>query len=263
MSRIAVAVLLLHCAWNLVVAADNPTRLDLKVEGLDRQALVFLPENAKTAPSPVVFAFHGHGGTMKNAAAGMAYQKHWPEAIVVYMQGVNTPGVVVDPEGKKPGWQKAVGEYNDRDLKFFDAVLATLKKDYEVDEKRIYATGHSNGGAFIFALWAARGNVLAAVAPCAGAERQPSATLQPKPILVVAGEKDNLCKFEAQKQTIAMLRKLNGCGEGTKWNNNALCTEYPSKTGTPLVTYVHPGGHGMPKDTQSLIVKFFKKHSKP
>ena len=97
---------------------------------------------------------------MKGAAANFAYHELWPEAIAVYMQGLNTPGALTDPEGKKPGWQKTVGDQNDRDLKFFDAVLATLKKDYKVDEKRIYATGHSNGGGFTYLLWAARGTCL-------------------------------------------------------------------------------------------------------
>ena len=35
---------------------------------------------------------------------------HWPEAIVVYMQGLNTPGVIGDREGKKSGWQKSTGD---------------------------------------------------------------------------------------------------------------------------------------------------------
>jgi polyhydroxybutyrate depolymerase len=69
-------------------------------------------------------------------------------------------------------WQKTFGDQNDRDLKFFDAVLATLKKDCRIDEKRVYATGHSNGGAFTYLLWAARGDVFAAVAPCAAAAKR-------------------------------------------------------------------------------------------
>jgi polyhydroxybutyrate depolymerase len=260
MSRFAVAALLLLGAWRSAVAADNPTKLDLKVEGTDREALVFVPENAKIEPCPVLFAFHGHGGTMKSAAANMAFQKHWPEAIVVYMQGLNTPGVLVDPEGKRPGWQNAAGQQGDRDLKFFDAMLASLKKVYRVDEKRIYATGHSNGGAFTFVVWGARGDVLAAVAPSSGAVRQSWRTIKPKPAFVITGENDPLVKFEWQQKVIEQLRKLNGCEDGKPWDNTP-CTEYPSKTDTPLVTYIHKNGHGMPKDETALIVKFFKKHA--
>lgn len=137
----ALAVLLLVSAWTSVRAADVPERREWKVEGTTREALVYAPATAKTTPSPVVFAFHGHGGTLRHAATKFAYHQHWPEAIVVYMQGLNTPGALTDPQGKKPGWQKTFGDQDDRDLKFFDAVLADLKKDYQVDQRRIYATG--------------------------------------------------------------------------------------------------------------------------
>ena len=129
------------------LAADppQPAEREWKVGSDARKALVCIPPTASKESTPLVFAFHGHGGTMGHAARTFAYQKQWPEAIVVYMQGLNTPGKLTDPEGKKSGWQPAQGDQQDRDLKFFDAVLASLKSDYKVDEKRIYATGHSNG----------------------------------------------------------------------------------------------------------------------
>lgn len=260
MQRTFVILALLLTAGNSATAADNLTRKEWKVDGVAREAMVYAPAKAKTTPSPVVFAFHGHGGTMKHAAMTFAYQKHWPEAIAVYMQGLNTPGALTDPEGKKPGWQKTVGDQNDRDLKFFDAVLATLKKDYQVDEKRVYATGHSNGGAFTYLLWAARGDVFAAVAPSGAAARR-QMNLKPKPVLHVAGEKDDLVRFEWQKLTMDAVRKLSGCGEGQPWGEH--CTLYPSKTGTPVVTYIYPGGHQFPAEAPAIIVKFFKEHAGP
>jgi hypothetical protein len=56
-----------------------------------------------------------HGGSMLNAARTLGYHTRWPEAIVVYMQGLNTPGRLTDPEGRQPGWQHAVGDQGDRD----------------------------------------------------------------------------------------------------------------------------------------------------
>jgi len=135
-------------------------RFEFKVDGVIREALVYVPPSAKTTPTPVVFVFHGHGGDARNAARSFAMDRHWPEAISVYMQGLSTPGRLTDPAGKRPGWQHGVGDQQDRDLKFFDAVLGRLKRDYRVDGKRIYATGHSNGGGFTYLLWAARGDVL-------------------------------------------------------------------------------------------------------
>jgi polyhydroxybutyrate depolymerase len=215
MKHACAALALLLFAGTLASAADNLTRMEWKVDGVAREALVYAPATAKTDPSPVVFAFHGHGGNMKYAATKFAYHKHWPEAIVVYMQGLDTPGAIIDREGKLPGWQKTFGDQNDRDLKFFDAVLATLKQDYKVDEKRIYATGHSNGGNFTYLLWAARGDVFAAVAPCAAAAKPEfKLRIKPKPVLHMAGENDPVIRFAWKQQTIDAVRKINGCGEG-------------------------------------------------
>lgn len=262
MTRLALAFAIWFSAGSPVRAGDNPVRFEWKIDGVAREALVYVPPQAKKTPSPVVFAFHGHGGTMALAAWKFAYHKHWPEAIVVYMQGLNTPGLLTDPEGKRPGWQAAIGNQNDRDLKFFDAVLAQLKRDDHVDASRIYATGHSNGGSFTYLLWGARGDIFAAVAPCAAAARPPLLSrLKPKPMFHLAGQQDPLVLFQWQRQTIDAVRKLNGCDEGKPWGTS--CTLYPSKTGTPVVTYVHPGGHGLPPDVPATIVKFFKQHAKP
>jgi polyhydroxybutyrate depolymerase len=261
MYRAALFALLLFAAWTPAVGADALQRREWKVDGVRREALVYAAPAAKTAATPVVFAFHGHGGTMNHAARISAYHTHWPQAVVVYMQGLNTPGALTDPEGKRAGWQRTVGDQNDRDLKFFDAVLATLKKDYRLDAKRIYAAGHSNGGAFAYLLWAARGEVSAAVAPSGAAAPRLLKDLKPKPVLHVAGETDPLVRFQWQKLTIDAIRKLNGCGEGKRWGEH--CTLYPSKAGTPVVTYIHPGGHQFPADAPAIIVRFFKGHAKP
>jgi polyhydroxybutyrate depolymerase len=252
--------------WWLVVGmaggqepnSANPlARREWTVEGGQREGLVAAPAGAKTSPSPVVFAFHGHGGTMRNAARMMPYHVLWPEAIVVYPQGLNTPGRLTDPEGRRPGWQHAAGEQNDRDLKFFDAMLASLKADYKVDERRIYSTGHSNGGGFTYLLWATRGDKLAAVAPSASAALRRLGDLKPKPVLHVAGEQDPLVKFEWQRLTIERLKQINGCEkEGASWAKS--CTQYPSKNGTPVVTLIHPGDHKFLAEAPPLIVRFFK-----
>ena len=144
--------LLLLCGPSLLRAADAPQRMTWTVDGVEREALVYVPAAAKNTATPVVFAFHGHGGTMQFAARRYAFHKLWPEAIAVYPQGLKTPGRLVDLEGKLPGWQGKAGDQNDRDLKFFDAMLASLKRDYQIDERRIYSMGHSNGGGFTYLL---------------------------------------------------------------------------------------------------------------
>lgn len=254
---IAVACLLLFVG---VTPAQEPKSRAWDVDGVKREALVVVPAKPEKSP-PLVFVFHGHGGTAKNAATRMAYHKHWPEAITVYPQGIPTPGKLTDKEGKRNGWQHGIGDQKDRDLKFFDAMLASLKKEHKVDEKRIYASGHSNGGGFTYTLWAARGETFAAVAPSSAVPGKVADKLKPKPVLHLAGEKDELVKYEWQKETMERLRKLNKCDEKGK-EAGKHCTEYGSKDGPVVVTYVHPGGHAFPEEAPKRIVEFFQAQAK-
>jgi polyhydroxybutyrate depolymerase len=242
-----------------LLAANEPARQDWKIDGVAREALVAAPASAKTEASPLVFVFHGHGGTMRNAARQFHIHELWPEAIVVYPQGLNTPGRLTDPQGTKSGWQSAVGAQEDRDLKFFDAMLKSLRETYKINDKRIYSTGHSNGGGFSYLLWDARGDVFAAFAP-SGAATARAPQLKPKPMLHIAGSKDPLVKFEWQEKTIEAVRKINGCdAEGKK--TGEFYTSYPSKNDAVVDTYIYDGGHTFPADAApKLIVEFFKKH---
>jgi polyhydroxybutyrate depolymerase len=258
--------LLFALALGLVTVAEihatgSLTRREWKVDGVIREALVYAPPKANTEATPVLFAFHGHGGTMNHAARTFGYHALWPEAMVVYMQGLDTPGILTDPEGRKPGWQSHIGDQGDRDLKFFDTVLANLQAENRVDAKRLYATGHSNGGSFTYLLWAARGDRFAAFAPSAAPAGKNLARLKPKPVLQVAGKNDPLVKFAWQQQTMNTLRKLNECGEGKPWAHE--CTLYESKLGAPVVTFIHPGTHKFPEAAPAIIVKFFQAHSQP
>ena len=248
------------------LSADSLVRREFTVDGVVREALISIPAKANSEPSPLVFGFHGHGGNMLNSARSYHIHTLWPEAIVVYPQGLNTPGQLTDPDGKKPGWQGAVGLQGDRDLKFFDVMLATLEKEFKVDAKRIYSTGHSNGGGFTYLLWAERGEKFAAFGPSAAAARRAlgkEGGLKPKPMIHVAGENDPLVKFEWQKLTMESVRKSNQCGEGTSWEGTKGCTLYPSKIGADVVTFIHPGTHTYATEAPPLIVKFFKQHALP
>lgn len=251
------------CGSTSVFAANALSPQVLTVEGVDREALIYAPPGAKTSATPLVFAFHGHGGSMEQAARSFGYHTQWPEAIVIYMQGLKTPGKLTDPEGKKTGWQSTIGDQDDRDLKFFDAALQSLKELYRVDEKRIYATGHSNGGGFTYLLWAARGDKLTAFAPCAAFLTKDIAQLKPKPVLHVAGENDPLVKFAWQKMMMDRVLKLNQCGEGKPWHQIAGCTLYESKVDAPVVTFIHPGTHTFAAEAPAIIVKFFKEQARP
>jgi polyhydroxybutyrate depolymerase len=249
----------LALALMLLPAAD-PQPTDWTIDGVKREALVVAPATPTDHP-PLVFGWHGHGGSMRNAARSYHVHALWPEAVVVYPQGLNTPGKLTDPEGKKPGWQHAIGAQDDRDLKFFDALLAAMKEKYKIDENRVYSTGHSNGGGFTYLLAVGRPGTFAAIAPSAAASPAllGETKYKPAPVFHAAGEQDPLVKFEWQKQTIERVKVLNGCeATGTEWAKG--CTLYKSSKGAPVVKFIHGGTHAYPTEAPELIVKFFKEH---
>ena len=107
-------VFVLWLAVTSACSADELKRMEWKIEGITREAMVHVSPMANATPSPLLFVFHGHSGTMKGTAAGKAYHRLWPEVICVYMQGLKTPGALGgDPEGKQSGWQVFEGEQND------------------------------------------------------------------------------------------------------------------------------------------------------
>jgi polyhydroxybutyrate depolymerase len=244
-------------ASNAFAAEPAPTKWT--VDGIEREALVFLPSISSESKPPVIIAFHGHGGNMRFAARGMAFQNAWPEAIVVYPQGLPTPGIILDREGQKPGWQNQAGQQQDRDLKFVDAILKTLREKYSIDENRIYATGFSNGGLFSYLLLSQRPDVFAAFAP-GGAVLLPQVSLKrPRPVFHYGGQSDRLAPFEKQQATIDQIRKFSGCSDhGEPCGDN--CTLYSSSKGALVETFIHPYGHFYPPAVTPLIVKFFQDH---
>jgi polyhydroxybutyrate depolymerase len=233
-------------------------RTEWTVGDVQREAWIAAPTKESEA-APLVFVFHGHGGTGRHAAQTMSIHKHWPEAVVVYPQGLPTPGKF-DPDGRKPGWQKAPGDQGDRDLRFFDEMLAAIKKDRKIDESRIYATGHSNGGAFTYLLWSQRADVFAAFAPSAAGGRG-LRDLTPRPAMHIAGEKDDVVPFQTQKRVMEAVRQANGCeAEGKEWAKG--CLRYASSKDAPFVTFIHPGDHTYPGEAPTLIARFFREHQR-
>jgi polyhydroxybutyrate depolymerase len=243
-----------------LLSADSAQMENFTVDGVERRAIVY--SNSKGAGDvPIVFAFHGHGGTAQNFARRLRIHESWPEAVVVYMQGL--PGVagITDPEGRRNGWQKFPGEAGDRDIKFFDAALERIRKKYRTDPDRVYVLGHSNGGRFVNVLWNMRGEKLAALCSAAG----PGGTLikaaKPRPVFIIAGEKDPIVPFQNQQVSIDLARVLLKADSSKPRVDGFERTE-PGVNGTELVTYIHPGGHEFPVVALPRIIGFFKRHTR-
>lgn len=220
----------------------EPLRRTWTVNGTSREALVVLP--AKPEGAPVIFAFHGHGGTMRFAVRKFQLDTLWPEAIIVYPQGLptKTPN---DAAGDKAGWMLfGGGLIPNRDLSFFEAMLSTLRKEFAIDEKRIYSMGHSNGAAFTYYLWGQRPTLFAALASVAGAGERLIRAAKPCPLLHIGSKKDPIVKWEQQAAVIEAAKRING-------------------SQAPVEVSLHDQGHLYPDDASARIIAFFKAHSRP
>jgi polyhydroxybutyrate depolymerase len=137
MRTYAIAGLLVLLAETTVASAEpaQEKTLHWTIEGERRDAIVIFPDSPRNQPAPLVFVFHGHGSTMEKFARKMPIEDFWPEAVAVYMQGLPTASRV-DPKGRHAGWQSQLGTERNRDLKFLDAVLKTLRERHAIDNDR-------------------------------------------------------------------------------------------------------------------------------
>ena len=223
------------------------------VDGEMRHAIVYAP-SATTAggKASLIFSFHGHGDDMENFQYTEIHRA-WPEAIVVYFQGLPSrrDGLF--------GWQVEKGQDDDRDLRLVDVALASLRERFNVDDARIYATGFSNGANFTYLLWAARPEVFAAYAPVAARLRPLVQPQQPTPLFHIAGMRDATIPFADQKNAVETARRVNGVtGNGESCGSG--CTIYGSVSAAPVMTWIHSGGHAYPNGTSERIAKFFRDH---
>lgn len=156
--KFIVSLLLLVCSTVPALTAAQVKSLVHKEE--KRRYLVYTPASYAAQPDknyPVVFNFHGSGMTM---AEQMLYTQ--------MNRAADRHGfIVVYPSGVKQDWNVGFGmsylEGTD-DIGFTEALLARLKQDYRVDDRRVYATGLSRGGFFALRIAAELPHKFAAVA---------------------------------------------------------------------------------------------------
>src|SRR5262249_30648325 len=160
------------------------------------------------------------------------------------------------------GWQHNPGQYDDRDIRFVDLLLKELSSTYQVDPRRVYVTGFSNGAIFTCVLLVTRPDRFAAFAPVSTSFIPPLAwAATPRPVLLTHGKKDTNIPIGQAEWVRNHLLRLNDCGTQTvAWDN--ISTSYePCGTGQPLVWSIHTGGHEWFTGTTQRIVRFFKEHA--
>jgi len=152
-------------------ATPGTSRRTVAVDGQDRTFLVHPPPGDPAAPLPVVLSFHGLGSDPEQE-----------ERISRFSELADREGfLAVYPQGLGKKWR--VFDRSDTDLRFFDALLATLAEEFQLDSRRVYATGISNGAQMAWRLACDRPAQLAGVGLVSGGysnvcgDQRPSAVL--------------------------------------------------------------------------------------
>ncbi len=223
----------------------------LKVNGIDRKYLLHLPAKYDSKkPTPLLFAFHGGGGFMEHMATETLYKQISKSDenghIVVFPNGHSKL-----PTGKFATWNagKCCGDARDSksdDVAFVKMMLEKIKSEYNIDPKKIYATGMSNGGLFSYRLACEMSDVFSGITAVAGTDNTEVCNpVKPISILHIHAQNDDRviftggAGFEKNKSqvtdfvsvplTIAKWVKINQCEATPKrvfTIKGAYCDEY-------------------------------------
>ena len=230
-----------------------------QINGVERKALFFEPK-INSEKIPVVFVFHGHGGNAKHASRNLNFHQNFPEALVIYMQGI--PGVtnsIVDKEGKYNGWQMNPDELQNRDVKFFDEVFSQISKNYNLDFDRIYAVGHSNGSRFVNVLWKIRPEKFAAFVTVAGPGGIWLKSAPQKSVWISFGKNDKIVPYKIQKFSSKQYLKFFEANESTAQTNGEI-TYYKTSENKEIIIEDRNAGHEFPQNSIPKMVEFLKRN---
>lgn len=272
----------------------------LKVDGRYRSYVIHVPKKYDPKkPTPVVLIFHGAGTNARimEHLCGMNEKSEEDGFLAVYPNGT---GVGIFLTFNSGGLSPRIADRWPDDVKFVDKLLDDLQTVANVDKKRVFATGLSNGGMMCYRLAAELSNRIAAIAPVSGTlsldKPMPKRCV---PLLHFHGTADDIVPyngpnngtktvlaFKSVDETIDIWRKLNKCTAkpvvkklGNKVDDGTEITQKtykPNKGGAEVVLVVIKGaGHTWPgrpprvsfigKSTKrisanDMIWKFFQRH---
>ena len=212
-------------------------------------------------PAPLIISLHGLGAPPQimcnSTAVDLAEQGGY---ILAAPMGYNVGGWYGSPVLRAPGGGRGgrgfgggeqpenLAELSEKDVM---NVLQMVRDEFNVDEDRIYLTGHSMGGAGTFFLGSKHADIWAAIAPVAPAAfsmtdnragilgRLDDAGV---PVMVVHGDEDEAVPVDLARTWVATMEEIGMEHE---------YVELPGVTHGPVITV-----------SQEHIYQFFGKHSK-
>jgi polyhydroxybutyrate depolymerase len=140
----------------------------LTVDGLTRTYLINLPPNYYDAKDfSLVIALHGGGGSGSQfeKTSLLTDKANQSKFIVVYPDGLGgTVGLSAARTWNAGLCCGYAVTNNINDVKFISLLIDKLVASYKINPKKVYATGHSNGGMMAYRLACELSNKIAAIA---------------------------------------------------------------------------------------------------
>ncbi len=198
-----------------------------------RTYLVHVPKNYDPqTPTPVVLALHGvaMNGPMMVVFSGLDKKADEVGFIVVYPSGT---GVGPFLKWNARGLKGDMTEGQVDDVEFISKLLDQLAGLVNVDQKRVYAAGISNGGMMCYLLASELSDRIAAIAPVAGRiVIEDSKPKRPVSVIHFHGLQDDIVPFESPKRRTPSLTGAKGVNESIQtWVDLNGCNAAP-KTDT-------------------------------
>jgi polyhydroxybutyrate depolymerase len=263
--RLILIILGLPLLLVLIVGASyllsNRTNGKLEVAGETRRYLLYVPESYDpSVPTPLVISIHGYA--------------EWP-AHQMQISGWNDLAdqhgfIVVYPMGTGfPLRWRAYGSPDSQDdprleVDFISALIDRLSAEYNIDPRRIYANGLSNGGGMSFTLACMLSERIAAVGMVSGAYLLPWEACNPLravPAIIFHGTADEIVPYQggsshsfdlpfpAIPDFVDTLAQHNGCpGEATALpaSGDVSGIQFTGCTADLLFYTIAGGGHAWP-----------------
>lgn len=200
LSCLALLILVLLSTFqgcNRTTTTDKDYSASIISGGMERTYLVHISSSYDPSlQTPLVIVLHGGGGTGKGMVklTGFDAVADKENFIVVYPDGFEKHW----NDGRGVQWQSHVE--NTDDVSFISDLIDRLSNELNIDAKRVYVTGISNGGMMSHRLGCELSQKIAAIAPVASNIPLNQASVwspsRPMPVLIINGTEDPLERWE-------------------------------------------------------------------
>ncbi|NOT38713.1 MAG: hypothetical protein HOP11_15170 [Saprospiraceae bacterium] len=177
-------------------------RFLMNIDGDDREYFVHVPSGyTGLSQTPIVFMLHGTNGNGEDFYTNSGWKEVGETENIITVFPSSWKYCIVEDGQQRPstekwnaqpaGWVPCTGEKLRDDIKFFNSIITELNSKFNVNNKRIYLVGFSNGGAMACKCSYEMSDKFAAIVESAAAlfGQQPN-LLRKLPVLFQRGNED-------------------------------------------------------------------------